>query len=119
VIEIRSELHELCGDSFVLLELLELSISEVMPSSVEEVRSHSHEISVVASPPSETLGFEKSGVVGVDVSLSFESGGHVVPIADEVARSSLLATVSGAVVAREVFDFLATMVANYPAYDVD
>lgn len=45
-------------------ELLELCGGAIMPPSVEDVRSDSHEISVVASPPSQALGFEKSGVVG-------------------------------------------------------
>jgi hypothetical protein len=119
MVEITPVLHELCGDSSVLPELPELSSGVVMPPSVEEVRSDPHEILGVASPLSETLGFKKSGVVVVDVSLSIESGGHVVPISDEVARSSLLATVSGAVVVREVFDFIATLAATCPAFDVE
>jgi hypothetical protein len=52
-------------------------------------------------------------------SLSSESDTQAVSIGDGIAKSGRLPTVSGAVVAREVFDFLATMVANYPAYDVD
>jgi hypothetical protein len=38
VVEITPELHELCGDSSVVPELLELGGGEVMPPSVEEVR---------------------------------------------------------------------------------
>jgi hypothetical protein len=34
---------------------------------------------------------------------------HLVPIADGVAKSGLLATVHGAVVTREVCDFLVTL----------
>jgi hypothetical protein len=39
-----------------------------MAPSVEEVRKDSLEILVVASPPSQTLGFEKSSVPDVVVS---------------------------------------------------
>jgi hypothetical protein len=55
------------------------------------------------------LGFEKSDVIDAAVSLSPESGKHVVPSGD----------VPGAVVAREVCDFLATLVAAYPGSAVD
>jgi hypothetical protein len=55
------------------------------------------------------LGFEKSDVIDTAVSLSPESGRHVVPSGD----------VSGVVVAREVCDFLATLVAAYPEFTVD
>jgi hypothetical protein len=45
------------------------------------------------------LGFEKSGVVKVAVSLSPEFGRHLVPIDDGVAKSGRLATVASAIVA--------------------
>jgi hypothetical protein len=53
----------------IMPELLELYGGVVMPPSVEKVRSYSHEIFVLASPPSQALSFEKSGVVDVVVSL--------------------------------------------------
>jgi hypothetical protein len=59
----------------------------VMPPSVDEVRSDSHVISDVASPPSQALFFEKSCDVDVAVSLSPESKRHVVPIGVGVAKS--------------------------------
>jgi hypothetical protein len=45
VVEVTPKLHELCGDLSVVHELLELSGGVIMPPSVEEVRSDSHEIS--------------------------------------------------------------------------
>jgi hypothetical protein len=56
VMQIMPELLDLCGDV-------------VMPPSVDEARFDSHEILDVASSPSRALGFERSGVVDVDVSL--------------------------------------------------
>jgi hypothetical protein len=44
-------------------ELLELCGGVVMPHSVKEVRFDLHEISAVASPPSQALGFEKSDAI--------------------------------------------------------
>jgi hypothetical protein len=38
VVEITQELHELCGDSSVVHELLELGGGEVMPISIKKVR---------------------------------------------------------------------------------
>jgi hypothetical protein len=73
-----------------------------------EAMPGSHEFSDVASPPSQTLGFDKYGDVGVAV---FEA-----PIGDGVANSGLLPTVpraARAVVAREVCDFLATLVVAF------
>ncbi|KAK1617775.1 hypothetical protein QYE76_023292 [Lolium multiflorum] len=52
VVEITQDLHEVCGDSSVVLELLELSGGVAMPPSIDEVRSDSHEISAVTSSPS-------------------------------------------------------------------
>jgi hypothetical protein len=69
--------------------------------------------------PSQAIGFEKSVVVDAEVSLSPEFGGHMVPIDDGVAKSGLLATVLGAVVAREVCIFLVTLVVTYPGSAVD
>jgi hypothetical protein len=46
------------------------------------------------------LGFEKSGVVKVAVSLSPEFGRHLVPIDDGVTKSGWLTTVAEAIVAR-------------------
>lgn len=93
VVEITLELHELCGESFVVAQLLELSGGVVMPPSVEEVRFDSPEISIVTSLLSQALGFEKSGVVDVVVPLLLVFNMHVVPIGDVVAKSVLLATV--------------------------
>jgi hypothetical protein len=103
----------------VVSKFLELSGSVVMPPSIEEVRSDSHEISVVASPPSQSHSFEKSGVVDVAASLSPESDKHVISFGDDVAKSGLLATVSGAVVTREGCDFFATLATSYPRSAVD
>jgi hypothetical protein len=119
VVEITQELHEVCGDSSVVLELLELSGGVAMRPSVEEVRSDSHEISVVTSSQSQLLGFDKSGVVDDDVPPSPEFERHVFPFGDEVAKSGLLETVQGALIAREVCDFRATLVAAYPGSTVD
>jgi hypothetical protein len=114
VVEITPEIHELCGDSSVVHELLELSGGVVTPLSIGEVRSDSYEISVVTSPPSQTLCFEKSGVADAYVSLLSESDRHVVHIRDGVAKSGLLATVPRVVIARDVFDFLASLPVAYP-----
>ena len=103
----------------IMPELLELCGGVVMSPSAEEVRSDSHEILAVACPPSQVLGFEKSGVVDAAVSLSPESGRQVVLMGDGAAKSGLLATVPGAVVAREVCDFLSTMAVAYPGSAVD
>jgi hypothetical protein len=59
-------------------------------------------IFVVASPSSQAHGFEKSGIVDSVASLSPKSDRYVVSFGDGVAKSVLLATVFGAVVAREV-----------------
>jgi hypothetical protein len=114
VVEIMLEIHELCEDSSVVPVLLELSGGVVTHPSIGKVRSGSHEISVVTSPPSQTLCFEKSGVADAYVSLLSESDRHVVHIRDGVAKSGLLATVPRAVVARDVFDFLASLPVAYP-----
>jgi hypothetical protein len=119
VVEIMPELNELCGDTSVVPEFLGLRGCVVTPLSVKEVRSDSHEISIVASSPSQTLAFEKSGVVNDVDAISLESSRHVVPIGDVVANSGLLATVPGGVVAREVCNFLTTLVAAYPRSAVD
>jgi hypothetical protein len=50
-------------------ELRELCGGVVMPPSTEEVRSNSHEISVVASSPSHALGSEKTSVVDAAVDM--------------------------------------------------
>jgi hypothetical protein len=68
----------------------------------------------VVSPPCQALAFEKCGVGDVGVSLSSESGTQVVSIADGVAKSGPVPTVLGAVVAREVYDFLATLTVAFP-----
>jgi hypothetical protein len=62
----------------VMSELLELCGGMVVPPSIEEVRTGSHEISVVANSLSQALGFEKSGHINAAVYLSHESGMHVV-----------------------------------------
>jgi hypothetical protein len=81
-----------------------------------DVRFDSHEISVLASPLSRELGFEKSGVINTTVSLSPKSDRSVVPDGDGVNKSKLL---PGAIVVREVCDFLATLAAAYPGFPVD
>jgi hypothetical protein len=68
----------------------------------------------VASPPCQALWFEKCSVVDVAVSLSHESGKKMVPIDCRDAKFELLPTVPGAVVAREVCDFLVTFVVAFP-----
>jgi hypothetical protein len=65
------------------------------------------------------LGFEKCGVVDAAISLSNLSDKHVVSIGDGVAKSALLVTVPGAVVAKEVCDFLATLTAAYHGSAID
>jgi hypothetical protein len=65
------------------------------------------------------LAFEKSGVVDAATSLSPGSGTRMVPIGDGVARSDFLAPVAGAVVAREVCNFLATLDVAYPRSAID
>jgi hypothetical protein len=119
VVETTPGLHELCGVSSVVPELLELSGGVVLPPSVEEVRFDSHEISATPSRSSHALGFDKGGVVDVDVPLSPEFDGHVVPTGDGVAKSGPLVTVQDAVVAREICDFLATLAVAYPGSAVD
>jgi hypothetical protein len=69
VLQITLEINELCGDSSVMPELLELCDGVIMSPSVEELRTGSHEVSVVTSPLSQTFGFEKSGDVDAPVSL--------------------------------------------------
>jgi hypothetical protein len=119
VLQITPELHELGGDSSLVPELLELRDNVVMCRSIEEVRSDLHGISAGASPPSQALGFEKICVVDAAVSSSPVSSRRLVPIVDGVVKSGLLATEPGAVVAREVCDFLATLVAAFPRTTVD
>jgi hypothetical protein len=46
-------------------------------------------------------------------------GRHVVSLGDEVVKLRLLATVPGAVVAREICDFLATLATAYPNSAID
>jgi hypothetical protein len=106
----------------VMPELMELCRGVVVPPSVEELRSGSHEISAV--PPSieevsQALGIEKSGDIDVAVSLSPGSDRHVVPIGDVVVKSGLLATVPETVIARDVCCFLAAFVATYLGSAVD
>jgi hypothetical protein len=84
----------------------------VTPPPVEEVRSGSHELSDPASSPCQAP--EKCAAVDVAVSPSPGSGRQVVLIGDGIAKSGLLPTVDGAVVAREVCDFLATLAVAYP-----
>jgi hypothetical protein len=87
---------------------MELCGGVLTPPSVEEVRPDSHESSDVTSPP--CLGLEKCDIVDAAVSLSPEFDRQVGPIGDEVSESA----VPGAVVAREVCDFLATLAIAYP-----
>ncbi|XP_047078937.1 putative leucine-rich repeat receptor-like serine/threonine-protein kinase At2g24130 [Lolium rigidum] len=101
VMQIMPELLELCGGVLTL-------------PPVEEVRPDSREFSDVVSPPCQALASEKCGVADAAVSPSPESGRQAVPFGDGVAKSGLLPTVPGAVVAREVCDFLATLVVAYP-----
>jgi hypothetical protein len=96
----------------ILPDLIELRGGVLTPPSVEEVRPGSHESSDVDSPS--CLGFEKCDVVDTAVSLSPEFDKQVVPIGDGVPKSELLSAVPGAVVAREVCDFLVTLTIAYP-----
>ncbi|KAK1662151.1 hypothetical protein QYE76_050310 [Lolium multiflorum] len=96
----------------IMPELLELCGGVVTPPPVEEVRLGSHRLSDPASPPCQAP--EKCVAVDVAVSPSPESGRQVVLIGDGVAKSGLLPIVDGAVVAREVCDFLATLAVAYP-----
>lgn len=91
---------------------MELCGGVLTPPYVEEVRPGSHESSDVASPP--CLGFVKCDIVDAAVSLSPEFDRQVASIGDEVSESGLLSAVPGAVVAREVCDFLATLAIAYP-----
>jgi hypothetical protein len=75
-----------------------------MPPFINEVRSDSHEILDVASPSSLSLGFEMRDVVDVGGSLSPEFDRNMIPIGVGVSKFRLPATVTGAVVAREVSD---------------
>jgi hypothetical protein len=70
----------------------------------------------VACPPNQVLGFEKSGVVdaAVSLSLSSRSDWHVLPYDNGVAKLGLLPTVPGAVVAKEIYDFLTTLATSCP-----
>jgi hypothetical protein len=97
----------------IMPEILELCGGVLTPPSVEEVRPDSHVSSDVASPT--CLGFEKCDVVDAAVSLSLDSDRQMVPIDDGVPKSGLSAAVPGAIVAREVCDFLATLATTYPA----
>jgi hypothetical protein len=92
----------------IMPELLESCGDVVMPPPVDEVKSGSHEISDLASPPSQALDFEKSVIVDAVVSLSPESYRQVVPSGVGIAKSRLSRTVPRVVVTREVCDFLAT-----------
>jgi hypothetical protein len=96
----------------IMLELLELCGGVLTPSPIEEVRSGSHELSDTASAPCQA--HEKCVAVDVAVSPSPESCRQVVLIGDGVTKSGLLPTMAGAVVAREVCDFLATLAVAYP-----
>jgi hypothetical protein len=88
-----------------MLELLESCGDVVMPPFIDEVRFDSHEILDVASPLSLSLGFERRDVVDIAGSLSHESDRQqVFPIGVGVSKFRLPATVTGAVVAREVSD---------------
>jgi hypothetical protein len=89
------------------------------PPPVEEVRPGSHKFSDVASPPCEALAFEKCGDIDASVSLSAESGRQVVHIHDTVAKSGLLPMVPGAIVAKEVSEFLAILAVAFQGSAVD
>ena len=91
-------------------ELVELCGEPVLPLSGEQVKAVSSEISVVASPPSQVLDFEKSGVVHGAVSLSHVS----VPVGDVVATSGPLPRAPGSLVPKEICDFFATLAAANP-----
>jgi hypothetical protein len=68
----------------IMPELMESCDRVVRPSSFEEVRSSSHEISVVSSPPSHAFALEKSDVVDDAVSLLHVSGRHVILFGDRL-----------------------------------
>uniref|UniRef100_A0ACD5YJ52 Uncharacterized protein n=1 Tax=Avena sativa TaxID=4498 RepID=A0ACD5YJ52_AVESA len=65
----------------------------------------------------EELDFEESGDVDAAVPLSPESGRLMVSTGDGAAKSGVVTPVPGVVVAREICDFLATLVAAYPGTD--
>uniref|UniRef100_A0ACD5VXY3 Uncharacterized protein n=1 Tax=Avena sativa TaxID=4498 RepID=A0ACD5VXY3_AVESA len=65
----------------------------------------------------EELDFEESRDVDAAVPLSPESGRLMVSTGDGAAKSGVVTPVPGAVVAREICDFLATLVAAYPGTD--
>lgn len=92
----------------VLPELQKLCDVVVMPPCAKEAKNDLHEILVVASPLSQALGSEKSDVVEAAVDRL------AAPFGDGVAMSGLLPTAPGAIVAREVCDFLATLATAYP-----
>lgn len=96
------------------IEEVKLCGGTVLPPSIEEVKLDSLDISSVASPPSQVLDSGESGDVDVVASLSPESDMHVISIGDVVDKPTVLAPASGAIIAREVCDFLATLVAVYP-----
>ena len=107
VLQIMPELLDLCGES-------------TPPLSVEQLKVDPLEISVVAIPPlpplepNQMLDFEEKGHSYVAMSCSSESIGHVVPVGDVVVAPKAMARVPGALIAKEICDFLATLDAANP-----
>ncbi|XBI96188.1 hypothetical protein VPH35_032508 [Triticum aestivum] len=106
VLQIMPELLELCGES-------------TPPLSVEQLKVDPLESSVVALPPlpplepSQMLDSEK-GDSDVAMSCSSVSIGQVVPVGDMVVAPRALARVPGALIAKEICHFLATLDAANP-----
>jgi hypothetical protein len=73
----------------------------------------------MASPLSQALGFEKSCVVDVAVSLSHESGWHVVSIGDGLLSQDYWQQFSKVSSSPKACVFLATLVAAYPGSAVN
>jgi hypothetical protein len=83
-------------------------------SSMAEITSKLHELCGDSSVVPKLLELG-----GGEVMTPVEEVRHVVPIGVGVAKSDLLATVPGGVVAREVCDFLVILVATYPESAID
>jgi hypothetical protein len=75
VLQITLEQHELCGDSSVVHELLELGGGEVMPPSVEEVHVVPFDVGVAKSGLQATV---PGGVVARECHAEVHSCRHVV-----------------------------------------
>jgi len=105
-------------------DLVAFESSEQKSSMVEDEqlfgcfspRGPSSQPVVSAASQCEGMGLIMPQALGIDtvVSLSPESCKLVVPIGDGIDKSEVLTPLPGAVVAREICDFLATLVAACP-----